>query len=88
MSEDFYDHQHEGLIPVEPTTEKPAYGGKELGRSSLRTSSGKQVEYVNSSLGVEGDRFTIDTVRAVQEYQKNNGLHPSGYVNEDLYNRL
>lgn len=74
--------------------EKPSFSGTTktvLGpdKGNPRTvTSGPEVAYVNSLLGVDGDEFTEATLAAVAERQKAEGLRPTGRMTRSQYEKL
>lgn len=85
--QEHHDHVHLDHQEEQPE-EKPTFLGKTLGRGSRFTSSGKQVEYVNRVLNVEGDQYVLETVNAVKDFQRGLGLPATGRVDEATYEKL
>lgn len=76
-------HETDGEQPSKPGLDQGAVIGP---YHSVRT--GEAVAYVNNALGLEGDRYTRETVLAVKRYQSENDLRVTGVVNYELYNKL
>lgn len=66
---------------------KPSLLGR-AGQGVAVTSSGPQVDYVNKALGVDANEYTLETMRAVKDWQGKNNLSRTGRVNAAMYEML
>lgn len=85
--EDFGDAEHvEDPKAWEGAAEWPL---ESWGKFSPRTNpTHPAVALINTALGVEGDRFTVETVEAVNAFQETKGLKPVGNVGPVTWERL
>lgn len=86
--EDFGDAEHEE-DPDAWEAAAPDWPLESWGKFSPRTNpTHPAVALINTALGVEGDRFTVETVSAVNAFQETKGLKPVGNVGPVTWERL